>query len=140
MAAAPGAFIPHRDHPQIWPPHRTCIHPAREAAVSPTYVVTLHSSNGDRDSIHGLRATLKFAGRRGLRALYVRELKSTPNIFTSSQVLDVRDQKIRGRDARRGLFNTRSVGTEFQMVNLKKIRTNKQVAKARGPSQQAAPV
>jgi hypothetical protein len=57
--------------------------------MSTIYIVTLLATNDERSSIHSLRATLKFAGRRKLRALHVRELKSTPNIYTSPQALDV---------------------------------------------------
>ena len=62
--------------------------------MSATYALTLRAINSERDSIHGLRAVLKLAKRRGLRAVYVRELPSTDQ------------QTIHRRDARRRIANT----------------------------------
>jgi hypothetical protein len=59
-----------------------------------TYALVLQSNNSERDSIPGLRAVLKLAKRRGLRAVYVRELPSTDQ------------QTIRRRDAQRRIANT----------------------------------
>jgi hypothetical protein len=78
------------------------------------YVVTLQSSDSERASIHSLRAVLKYARRRRLRILAIRE-----------------QQAILCRDARHGLSNTRSVETvetitktvktkETTMANLRK--------------------
>jgi hypothetical protein len=42
--------------------------------MSATYILTLRAANNDRDSIHSLRAVLKFAKRRGLRVTDAREV------------------------------------------------------------------
>ena len=42
----------------------------------PTYAVTFRAVTGD-DSIHSLRATLKYAARRGLRAISARQVQDT---------------------------------------------------------------
>jgi hypothetical protein len=54
------------------------------------YLLALQASGNERESIHALRAVLKHAKRRRLRALYVREL---PNAYTSPRALDVRVSK-----------------------------------------------
>jgi hypothetical protein len=74
-----------------------------------TYVVTLQTERG-RDGVRDLRFLLKIAKRH----LHLR-------------ALDVREQTIHRRDARRGLPTPRSVGEgKFQMVNLRKYGpTNK---------------
>jgi hypothetical protein len=57
--------------------------------LSVIFFLTLQASDNERAAIHSLRALLKFAGRRKLRALHVRELKSSPNIYTLHRALDV---------------------------------------------------
>jgi hypothetical protein len=52
------------------------------------YLLALRSSDSERAGLHAVRAVLKHAKRRGLRALHVRELKSTSNIYASFQALD----------------------------------------------------
>jgi hypothetical protein len=63
--------------------------------MSAINLLALRSAASDRESLHALRATLKYAGRRGLRAVYARELKShhQTNIYTSPQALGVRVSK-----------------------------------------------
>jgi hypothetical protein len=52
----------------------------RKNLTRSTYAVLFQAVGAGNDSIHGLRATLKFAARRGLRALAVRELRSTKHL------------------------------------------------------------
>jgi hypothetical protein len=75
------------------------------------YVVMFRSAASERDSIHALRAVLKHAKRRGLRAVYVRELPSTDQ------------QTIRCRDARRRIANQMQRRNEVitMTISLKKF-------------------
>jgi hypothetical protein len=78
------APIPDRTHQQIRTADEADRDPVRQHKRSgamtmrknlarPTYAVVFQATTGGNDSIHSLRAVLKFAGRRGLRAVDVRE-------------------------------------------------------------------
>jgi hypothetical protein len=77
--------------------------------MSALYVVAFLAICDDRDSIHSLRATLKYAARRGLRTVSARELPASNY------------QTIRRHDARRRIVNHTQRREEVIMtINLKK--------------------
>jgi hypothetical protein len=78
--------------------------------MSAVYVLTLQTTDDERESIHGLRAVLKFARHRGLRAVGVCELPSNNH------------QTIHRRDARRRIVNTTQRRNEenTMTINLRK--------------------
>jgi hypothetical protein len=60
--------------------------------MSAVYIVTLLATNDERNSIHGLHATLKCAARRGLRTINARELQHGVPLATIRHAL-LRDSR-----------------------------------------------
>jgi hypothetical protein len=59
--------------------------------MSAIYVLMLRAINGERDSVHALRAVLKLARRRGLIAVEVRELPDANRLRAPTMPPTVRD-------------------------------------------------